>query len=132
VRPRLLRPWPETALRRALAGKRGVAVIDQNLSMGKGGVLHAELASSLYGEPEAPPVLASFVGGLGGRDIRLEEFLEVAAETRRAVEQGRAPAPRLLYTGEELREVRKLQGIAIAERDETRAPRTPAAGGGSP
>jgi pyruvate ferredoxin oxidoreductase alpha subunit len=132
VRPRLLRPWPETALRRALAGKRGVAVIDQNLSMGKGGVLHAELASSLYGEPEAPPVLASFVGGLGGRDIRLEEFLEVAAETRRAVEQGRAPVPRLLYTGEELREVRKLQGIAIAERDETRAPRTPAAGGGSP
>ena len=60
------------SLRRALSGKLGVAVIDQNLSIGQGGVLHAELASSLYGEPGAPPILASFVGGLGGRDIRLD------------------------------------------------------------
>jgi pyruvate ferredoxin oxidoreductase alpha subunit len=54
VRPRLLRPFPEAALRRALAGKKGVAVLDQNLSMGKGGVLHAELASALYGQADAP------------------------------------------------------------------------------
>jgi len=66
VRPRLVRPLPIAALRAALAGKRGVAVIDQNLSLGRGGVLYAELASALYGQPDAPPVLASFVGGLGG------------------------------------------------------------------
>lgn len=47
VRPRLLRPFPDQDLRLALAGKRGVAVIDQNLSMGKGGILHSELASAL-------------------------------------------------------------------------------------
>jgi pyruvate ferredoxin oxidoreductase alpha subunit len=132
VRPRLLRPWPADALCSALAGKRGVAVIDQNLSMGKGGVLYAELASSLYGQPGAPPILASFVGGLGGRDIRLEELVEIAEATRRAADEGRAPAPRLLYTRAELREVRKLQGIAIAERDETGAPHTSADGGGAP
>lgn len=51
VRPRLLRPWPAGVLRRLLLGNRAVAVIDQNLSMGMGGVLHAELASSLYGRP---------------------------------------------------------------------------------
>ncbi|MDP1896809.1 MAG: hypothetical protein Q8K43_02875, partial [Sulfurimicrobium sp.] len=62
VRPRLLRPYPAEALRRALAGKQGVVVIDQNLSMGMGGVLHGELAGALYGQPGMPPVLASFIG----------------------------------------------------------------------
>jgi pyruvate ferredoxin oxidoreductase alpha subunit len=120
VRLRLLRPFPEAALRRALAGKRAVAVIDQNLSLGKGGVLHAELASALYGRPDAPPVLASFIGGLGGREIGAEEFYAMAEAVRRAADAGRTPEPRLLYTGDELREVRKLQGIARAERQETR------------
>jgi pyruvate ferredoxin oxidoreductase alpha subunit len=119
VRPRLLRPFPAETLRRLLAGVRGVAVIDQNLSIGAGGVLHAELAAALYGEPKAPPVIASFIGGLGGRDIAAEEFFEMARVTREAAEGGRSPAPRLLYTEEELRELRKLQGIAVAERHET-------------
>jgi pyruvate ferredoxin oxidoreductase alpha subunit len=97
-----------------------VAVIDQNLSIGKGGVLHAELASALYGRPDAPPVLASFIGGLGGRDIGAEEFYAMAEVVRRAADAGRTPEPRLLYTADELREVRKLQGIARAERQEVR------------
>jgi pyruvate ferredoxin oxidoreductase alpha subunit len=115
VRPRLLRPFPEAGLREALPGKRGVAVIDQNLSLGKGGVLYTELASALYGQKHAP-VLVSFIGGLGGRDITLEEFYEMAAVTRQAAQDGLAPPPRLLYTEDELREVRKLQTIAQAER----------------
>jgi pyruvate ferredoxin oxidoreductase alpha subunit len=115
VRPRLLRPFPEARFRELLAGKGGVAVIDQNLSMGKGGVLFTELASALYGQQGAP-VLASFIGGLGGRDISLEEFYEMAAVTRKAAAAGIAPPPRLLYTEDELREVRKLQAIAQVER----------------
>ena len=115
VRPRLLRPFPVQALRALLLGKRGVAVIDQNLSFGKGGVLHTELASALYGGHDAP-VLTSFVGGLGGRDIAPEEFYEMAAIARRAADEGHAPAPRLLYTADELREMRTLQAIAATER----------------
>jgi pyruvate ferredoxin oxidoreductase alpha subunit len=120
VRPRLLRPFPEQHLRNALAGKRAVAVIDQNISMGKGGVLHAELASALYGQSNAPPVLASFIGGLGGRDISTEEFFEVAKIIRDAADKGTTPAPRLLYTQHEMREVHKLQAIAHVEREELR------------
>lgn len=112
LRPRLLRPFPVDHIRRLLAGKQGVAVIDQNLSMGKGGVLHTELASALYGQKDVSPVLASFIGGLGGRDISIEEFYEMASVTRKAVEEGRVPSPRLLYTKGELREIRKLQAIA--------------------
>ena len=61
-------------------------------------------------------MLASFIGGLGGRDISPEEFYEMAAVTRQAAETGQAPPPRLLYTEDELREVRKLQAIAQVER----------------
>jgi pyruvate ferredoxin oxidoreductase alpha subunit len=115
VRPRLLRPFPEARLRELLLGKKGVAVIDQNISMGKGGVLCTELASALYGHQDAP-VLTSFIGGLGGRDITLEEFYEMAAVTKEAAAEGIAPPPRLLFTEDELQEVRKLQAIARVER----------------
>jgi pyruvate ferredoxin oxidoreductase alpha subunit len=118
VRPRLLRPYPAAAIRAALAGKRGVAVIDQNLSIGKGGVLHSELASVLYGTKDAPPIVASFIGGLGGRDISPEEFYEISATVKRAIASGTTPTPRLLYTETELRQVRKLQAIAVVERNE--------------
>ncbi len=121
ARPRLLRPLPTDELARILGGKQAVAVIDQNISMGMGGVLHAELASTLYGKANAPPVLTSFIGGLGGRDISPEEFYEIAAITREAVKSGVTPPPRLLYTEQEYREVQKLQAIAHAERYEVGA-----------
>jgi pyruvate ferredoxin oxidoreductase alpha subunit len=116
VRPRLLRPFPAQALRDALAGKRAVAVVDQNLSFGFGGVLHGELCSALYGLPDAP-VLASFVGGLGGRDIPQEEFFEMARIAAEAADRDETPPPRLLYTRDELRELRKLQTLAHVERN---------------
>jgi pyruvate ferredoxin oxidoreductase alpha subunit len=118
LRPRLLRPFPADTLRSLLAGKRGVAVIDQNISMGKGGVLHTELLSALYGQPQAPQIVASFIGGLGGRDISAEEFYEIAQTLRTAADTGHTPPPRLLYTKNELMEMRKLQAIAHVEREE--------------
>ncbi len=118
LRPRLFRPFPEADFRRELAGKKAVAVIDQNISMGRGGVLHTEVAASLYGTPGAPAVIASFIGGLGGRDIAAEEFYEMARVLADAALTGTTPKPRLLYTRSELREVRKLQAVAEVERHE--------------
>ncbi len=120
LRPRLLRPLPVDHLRRSLAGSKAVAVIDQNISMGMGGVLYAEVASVLYGQTDTQPLLLSFIGGLGGRDISPQEFYEIAKAMRRSVQEGRTPQPRLLYTKNELREVRKLQAVAQVEREELR------------
>jgi len=122
VRPVMLRPFPSAAFRRALAGKRGVAVIDQNLSPGKGGVLYTELAAALYGQAGSSPILLSFIGGLGGRDIAPEEFYEMIALTRKAAVEGRAPEPRLLYTDAEQREMKKLQAIALSRKARERQP----------
>lgn len=93
-------------------------MIDQNLSMGMGGVLHTELAAALYGQTQVPVVMLSFIGGLGGRDISTEEFFEMARQTYAAVKHGPVPPPRLLYTETELREMRKLQAVAHVEREE--------------
>ncbi|MEJ1354120.1 MAG: pyruvate synthase [Candidatus Sedimenticola sp. (ex Thyasira tokunagai)] len=116
LRPRLLRPFPAEQFHQQLAGKRGVAVIDQNLPVGAGGVLHTELTAALFGLVDAPQVVASFIGGLGGRDIPPEEFFEIAQVVKRAVKEGVTPPPRLLFTETELRETRKLQDIARVER----------------
>jgi pyruvate ferredoxin oxidoreductase alpha subunit len=123
VRPVLLRPFPETALRQALAGKKGVAVIDQNLAAGRGGGLYTEITSSLFGMPNAPAAVCSFIGGLGGRDIGPDEFYRMVRETATAAQEGQTPPPRLLFTETELREMRKLQAVAHAENTQT--PDTP-------
>jgi len=116
VRPRLLRPFPKDQFIAALSGKKAVAVIDQNLSMGSGGVLHTEITSTLYAVTDAPPVIASFIGGLGGRDISQQELFQIADTICEAANTGITPEPRLLYTELELREFRKLQAIAGVER----------------
>jgi pyruvate ferredoxin oxidoreductase alpha subunit len=119
VRPFLLRPFPADAFAESLAGKKAVAVVDQNLSMGKGGVLHSEIASVLYGRSDAPGVLTSYIGGLGGRDIGPEEFYAMARETIEAGNTGIVPPPRLLYKEDELREVRKMQAVARVAREDS-------------
>lgn len=115
VRPVLLRPWPIDALRAALKGKAACVVVDQNISMGMGGVLHGEVAAALYGQPGMPPVLMSAIGGLGGRDIVFDEYAALAREALDAAKTGQTPPPRMLYTETELREMRKLQAIAAVE-----------------
>ncbi len=117
VRPRLFRPFPRAQIRELLRGRRAAAVIDQNISMGMGGVLHSEFATALYGAGDAP-ILASYIGGLGGRDISQQEFFAIADELEQAYSSGEQPEPRLLYTAGELTEMRKLQAIATAEHAE--------------
>lgn len=118
ARLRIFRPFPQEKIRQLLKGRRAVAVIDQNISMGMGGVLHSEFASALYGMKDAPGVLASFIGGLGGRDISQQEFFEMMNEIKQACDKGKSPPPRLLYTQNELTEIRNLQAIAHAEHAE--------------
>lgn len=118
VRLRLFRPFPREKIRELLVGRRAVIVIDQNISMGLGGVLHSEIASALYGITDAPGLIASFVGGLGGRNISQQEFFQMLQEVREACDKGEPLPLRLLYTQNELNEMRKLQAIAQVEHAE--------------
>ena len=80
VRPRVIRPFPATALRDALAGVETVGVLQKENSPGYQGSLTGELKSALYGA-DVQPVVRSYVLGLGGRDVSHEELEAIIEET---------------------------------------------------
>jgi pyruvate ferredoxin oxidoreductase alpha subunit len=110
LRLRLVRPFPHRDLARILSGRRAVAVVDQNLSVGKGGILFAEIASAFAGRPGPP--LRSFVGGLGGRRFRATDFDTIAAALEVAETEGGSAEPHLLYTEDEYRQVLAMLRVA--------------------
>jgi pyruvate ferredoxin oxidoreductase alpha subunit len=118
LRLRMIRPWPAAAVASALAGRRGVAVIDQNLSPGLGGILFQEVAASVVSRNDRPGVLRSFVGGLGGKDISLAEFRHVFETLERSEPGQLIEEPTLLYTEADWRQVQPILKLAQAV-DET-------------
>ena len=88
VRTRLWRPYPFEEMRKALGGAKAVAVVDRALSFGgPGGPIASELRSCLY-PLEKKPVVASYIAGLGGRDVTIEDFYTIVAETEKVLETG--------------------------------------------
>jgi len=66
LRVRLSRPFPEAALRKALAGKKRIAVIDRSLSPGMGGIVWGEMR----GLADAGSIIQDYIAGIGGGDVR--------------------------------------------------------------
>ncbi len=112
LRLRMIRPWPADAIRDALRGRRAVAVLDQNLAPGQGGILFQEMAASLYHEVERPRALCSFIGGLGGQNLSVGAFHAIFEQTAKAGVSGKGIGPVLLYTQAEHREMTQLQMVA--------------------
>ena len=112
LRLRMIRPWPTDAIRQALRGRRAVAVLDQNLSPGQGGILFQEIAACLYHDGLRPRALCSFIGGLGGKNISEGEFRAIFEQTAEAGVRGTGVGPVLLYTEAEHREMEQLQFLA--------------------
>jgi pyruvate ferredoxin oxidoreductase alpha subunit len=111
LRLRVARPFPREVISHTLAGRRAVAVIDQNLAPGTGGILYPEIVAALYAESSRPPVV-SVIGGLGGKDISDGEFEVVLHDMERAAAGERRVKPRLLYTKGEHERTRTLLQIA--------------------
>jgi pyruvate ferredoxin oxidoreductase alpha subunit len=86
LRLRLIRPFPEEDLRKALSGVRAVGVVDQNLAPGRGGIMHPELKAALY-ERKIP--VSSFIISLGGKHISREEFEKIGMEVLESARTGK-------------------------------------------
>lgn len=87
LRIRMVRPFPSEVICDKLVGKKGVAVIDQNISIGSGGILYPEVVSALYNKDEKPKRILSFIGGLGGKKITFSEFKYIFSVLEGSVEQ---------------------------------------------
>ncbi|MGF1579076.1 MAG: pyruvate synthase [Gemmataceae bacterium] len=112
VRLRMVRPFPAVAVGNALAGRR-VAVIDQNVSPGLGGILYHEIAASVYHRADRPEVLRSFIGGLGGKDITLGEFRYLVDALERSRPEDVLIEPQFLSTEADKKVVRRMVQTAL-------------------
>ena len=112
LRLRLIRPFPDSELKRLLSNKKAAAVIDQNISPGSGGILFKDVSAALYHETHRPEVLLSFIGGLGGKDISHAEFNYIIEMMKESIDTGVVPETQLLYTENDMRQIDKFQKIA--------------------
>ncbi|HPQ80127.1 MAG TPA: transketolase C-terminal domain-containing protein [bacterium] len=87
VKIRLWRPFPFEELRAAVKNAKRLIVLDRAVSSGLGGPVATEVKSALFDEPKRPKV-ASFIGGLGGRDILPEQFVELIEKGEAAADKG--------------------------------------------
>jgi len=77
IRLRLWRPFPFDELRRVAGNAKTLIVLDRCLSFGgPGGPVCSEVKSAFY-RCEPRPDVVGFVGGLGGRDISPDGFVQL-------------------------------------------------------
>lgn len=89
LKPRVFRPFPHQKIAESLGSLKAVAVLDRSSSPGAfGAPLFTEIRSALYDYEERPKVV-NYVYGLGGRDIKIEHFKEVASKLEKIAETGK-------------------------------------------
>ena len=100
VNLRWFRPFPTEELRACLGRVKGLGVIDRDFSHGSpddGGILMQDVRSCLYPLRDRPNVI-NFMGGLGGRDISIDECITMYERTLEAG-RGDVPAEIVSWTG---------------------------------
>jgi pyruvate ferredoxin oxidoreductase alpha subunit len=89
LKPRVFRPFPHQRMAEALKNTKAVAVLDRSSSPGAfGAPLFTEIRSALYDQDKRPHVV-NYVYGLGGRDIMVENFKDVASKLEKIAETGK-------------------------------------------
>jgi pyruvate ferredoxin oxidoreductase alpha subunit len=87
---RWFRPFPSVELRELLGTFKGVGIIDRDCAHGSpdsGGILFHDMRSCLYPLTKRP-VMTNFIGGLGGRDISIDDCIKMFDMTKHAADKG--------------------------------------------
>jgi len=87
---RLFRPFPREAIQQALKGKKKIAIIDRNISLGSGGIFGQELRAALVHSPDHP-LTFSYIAGVGGTDVTPEVIQKIALDVTDRNEPRDAP-----------------------------------------
>jgi pyruvate ferredoxin oxidoreductase alpha subunit len=92
VRLRWFRPFPTVPLVQALSRAQAVGVIDRDYSFGSpfaSGVVANEIRAAMYNADRRPPLL-SFISGLGGREVTLEDVYQAVDLCYAAAKSGKS------------------------------------------
>jgi len=87
---RLFRPFPIEAVQVALRGKKRIAVIDRNISLGGGGIFCQELRAAMVHSPDHLFIF-SYIAGIGGTDVDSEVIQKIALDVVNKTEPIDAP-----------------------------------------
>jgi pyruvate ferredoxin oxidoreductase alpha subunit len=86
---RLWRPFPFKEFFQAIREAKVLAIVDRSLVPGGvGGPVGLEIKSALF-EKKDHPYVAEFVAGLGGRDLTVEVFTEMATKAEKYAKAGK-------------------------------------------
>src|SRR5256884_6237637 len=92
VRLRWFRPFPTDRLVAALSRAKAIGVIDRDYSFGSpfySGVVANEIRAAMYNAEKRPPLL-SFISGLGGREVTLEDVYKATDMCYGAAKAGKS------------------------------------------
>jgi len=76
LKMRLFRPFPVDEVRRVLAGRKKVVVIDRNIGFSIGGIFAQEIKAAMWNTRNYVPIFG-FIAGIGGRDVTPDVIDEV-------------------------------------------------------
>ena len=80
MKMRVFRPFPVDEVRRVLAGRKKVVVVDRNIGFSIGGIFAQEIRAAMWNTRTDLPIF-SFIAGIGGRDVTpevIEEIIDTA------------------------------------------------------
>lgn len=87
IKLRVFRPFPRRPLAAAMCKVKAVAIMDKAESFSNsGGPLFNEARSSLYDLPDKPYAV-NYIYGLGGRDIRVEDYYNIYKDLYEIIHQ---------------------------------------------
>ncbi len=84
VRVRMFRPMLDEGLRKIFAGKKRIAVLDRDISIGFGGVLWGEVR----GFADSSAIVQNYMVGVAGGDVRPEHIINLLSELEQSQESG--------------------------------------------
>ena len=112
---RMVRPFPSEEVAALLRGRKAVAVFDQNLAPGAGGIFYPEVTASLYHTKGRPDAIIPVVGGLGGKQLTPKEMMSIFEEMQAVSREGRTPSPMYLMRDDELTKAKRAVAVATGE-----------------
>lgn len=83
----MIRPFPVDQLRELGSKVKAFASFDRGVSYGFGGPVANDIRSTLY-HTKHRPIIKSYIGGLGGRDMTITDIKTVILDTINAMESG--------------------------------------------
>ena len=93
IKIRLFRPFPSEEIAKALEGVKAVAIMDRTESYNDAcGPLGAEVTTALY-RAKSDCLTVNYVYGLGGRDVRVKNMIDVYEELERIADAGKVDNP---------------------------------------